>query len=184
MESIENNKIYLDYKVAQVHELYDAFINYGYNVRKTNKSGYDAWIAIKKDIPEEIISWKTSAKGVIYNQLNVKFNIPDVKPTKNLDCKGQLRWERNYFLLQHGRVIKNYPTASLTKLFQIAYNAGQFKAENEMDPYPQAHLQYYINADLSKVTSFVEVDSLNAVKLDVYKKSKKFINLYEKNQNS
>ena len=70
MESIENNKLYLDYKLAQANELFDAFINYGYNVRKTNKSGYDAWIAIKKDIPEELITWNQDAIGNIFNQLN------------------------------------------------------------------------------------------------------------------
>jgi hypothetical protein len=160
---LENNKLY------HVFEIYDAFINYGYNVRKTGKSGYDAWHAVKKDIPEEIITWTHTAHRYYADLTTGIYSIEDVQPI-GLDAKGQLRWERNYFLLQHGRILKKYPTASLTKLFQIAYNTGQFIADNEIEPYPQSQLGYFVNKQLNKPSSFVEIDSLQNVSAKVYSK--------------
>lgn len=160
---LENNKLY------HVFEIYDAFINYGYNVRTTCKSGYDSWHAIKKYIPEEIITWTHIAHKYYADLTTGVYSIEDVQPI-NLDAKGQLRWERNYFLLQHGRILKKYPTASLTKLFQIAYNTGQFIADNEIEPYPQTQLGYFVNKQLNKPSSFVEIDSLQNVSAKVYSK--------------
>jgi hypothetical protein len=154
-------------KLYHLYGIYDAFINYGYVVRKTNKSGYDAWHLVKKEIPEETLTWTTSAQGYYGDLTTGVYSLEDVTPV-DLQPKAQLRWERNYFLLQHGRIIKKYPTASLVKLFQIAYNTGQFIADNEIEPYPQTQLGYFLNKQLNKLTSFVTPESLKKVDAKVY----------------
>jgi hypothetical protein len=164
--------LYMDFntdKLYHVSEIYGAFINYGYNVRKTKKSGYDAWIIIKEKIPEQLVTWKSSIGNEYYNHLTSNLGIKDVKPV-NLDQLGQNDWERNYFLLQHGRIMRKYPQASLVKIFQIAYNTGQFIAENEREPYSQAILQYFVNKQLNKLSSFIEMNSLKEVDPKIYTK--------------
>jgi len=160
--TLQNNKLYFAF------QLYEGLINYGYNIRKTGKSGHDAWLEIKNKIPEQLLVWSYDATKYYVDLTTGLAAIPDVEPVK-LNSIGQYQWERNYFLLQHGRVIKKYPQASLAKLLQIAYNTGQFLAENEIVPYPQAHLQYFINKQLNKITSFIQVDSLQNVNSNVYR---------------
>jgi len=157
----KNQNLYL------LYELFDAFINYGLSVRETDKDGYTAWIAIKSKIPEQMISWNQAAKDR-YKHLTVNFGIPDVKPS-NLNLLDQNNWARKYFLLQHGRVVYNYPQGSLAKLFQIAYNTGQFIAENKKMKYEQAHLSYFIEEQLNKFTSFVEINSVRNIDISVYR---------------
>jgi hypothetical protein len=159
---LENNKLY------HAFQLYEGLINYGYNIRKTSKSGHDAWMEIKNKIPEQLLVWSYDATKYYVDLTTGLAAIPDVEPVK-LNSVGQYQWERNYFLLQHGRVVKKYPQASLAKLLQIAYNTGQFLAENEIVPYPQAHLQYFANKQLNKITSFIQVDSLENVNSNVYR---------------
>jgi len=159
---LENNKLY------HAFQLYEGLINYGYNIRKTRKSGHDAWLEIKKKIPEQLLVWSYDATKYYVDLTTGLAAIPDVEPVK-LNSIGQYQWERNYVLLQHGRVIKKYPQASLAKLLQIAYNTGQFLAENEIVPYPQAHLQYFANKQLNKITSFIQVDSLQNVNSNIYR---------------
>lgn len=66
--------------------------------------------------------------------------------------------EINHFFIQHFRIPKlmNYEV-SVLKLLQIAYNAGQFKAEREnKKSYSKKILNFYDKYNLDKISAFAK----------------------------
>jgi hypothetical protein len=133
--------------------LWEELINFGYNVRKNNKDVKLAWTEVKKILPEVQFEW-TKKSEKFYNDL------VDLGLTKadTPEAAGMIQsiWERQRFLLEHGRIILINPKGSLLRLLQIAYNAGLFKFELEKQLYLPEQMRYYIVNELNKITTYVE----------------------------
>ena len=133
--------------------LWEELINFGYNVRKNNKDVKLAWTEVKKILPEVQFEW-TKKSEKFYNEL------VDLGLTKadTPEAAGIIQsiWERQRFLLEHGRIILINPKGSLLKLLQIAYNVGLFKFELEKQLYLPEQMRYYIVNELNKITTYVE----------------------------
>lgn len=133
--------------------LWEELINFGYNVRKNNKDVKLAWTEVKKILPEVQFEW-TKKSEKFYNEL------VDLGLTKadTPEAAGMVQsiWERQRFLLEHGRIILINPKGSLLRLLQIAYNVGLFKFELEKQLYLPEQMRYYIVNELNKITTYVE----------------------------
>lgn len=149
--------------------LWEELINFGYNVRKNNKDVKLAWTEVKKILPEVQFEW-TKKSEKFYNEL------VDLGLTKadTPEAAGIIQsiWERQRFLLEHGRIILINPKGSLLKLLQIAYNVGLFKFELEKQLYLPEQMRYYIVNELNKITTYVEkieklpVDTLKMLQIN------------------
>jgi hypothetical protein len=133
--------------------LWEEIINFGYTVRKNNKDVKLAWTEVKKILPEVHFDWnKKSAK--FYNEL-VDLGLTKADTPESAGIIQSV-WERQRFLLEHGRIILINPKGSLLRLLQIAYNVGLFKFELEKQLYLPEQMRYYIVNELNKITTFVE----------------------------
>ena len=135
-------------------ELWSIMINYGYETRIYNKDGLSRWNVVKSVFPDCKILWKESSKEIFRNlkELGVLGDDGDEDKYK----LSHLDWERNHYLLQHGRIIHNNPEGSLLRLMQIAYNIGQFRAEQERKSYPVNQLTYYRTNKLELLTTYID----------------------------
>lgn len=138
--------------------LWEELINFGYNVRKNNKDVKLAWAEVKKILPEVQFEW-TNKSEKFYNELvDLGLSKADTPEAAGL---VQSIWERQRFLLEHGRIILINPKGSLLRLLQIAYNVGLFKFELEKQLYLPEQMRYYIVNELNKITTYVEkIDKL------------------------
>jgi len=132
-----------------LNELWEIIINYGYETRIKNKDGLERWNFIKKIFPDIKIIWTDSSKK-IYDNL-IKLGV--IEEETGLSHE---EWERHHYLLQHGRIIHNNPDGSLMRLMQIAYNIGQFRAEQEKKNYPIKQLAYYRTNKLDQITTYID----------------------------
>ena len=153
-----------------IYELWEITIKYGYDTRKNKKDGLERWNYYKKLIPDCKIEWK-DATSKIYNDLQRLGVNADDNETKSGMTHEE--WERHHYLIQHGRIIYNNPSASLIRLLQIAYNVGQFKVELEKQIYPADQLQYYILNELNKVTTYI--NNIKCIPDDLIEKLKENI---------
>jgi hypothetical protein len=136
--------------------LWDAIIKYGHEIRSSNKDGFAGWVAIKQKLtPFDFkLEW-TEASKLFAKELEARgVNNSDSFETSGL-ATHEL-WEKNHFLFQHGRIIRNSPEATLVRLLQIAYNVGQFNAENEKNKYSSELLAFYHTNKLDKLTTFIK----------------------------
>jgi len=129
-------------------KLWSCLIDYGYKTRINNKNGLERWNYVKQLFPEYKLTWKESSTK-IYNNL-LKLDV--IEDETGLSHE---EWERHHYLLQHGRIINNNPDGSLVRLMQIAYNIGQFRAEQEKKSYPVKQLAYYNENKLDKISSYI-----------------------------
>jgi hypothetical protein len=122
-----------------IDQLWDSFVKYGYEVRHGKKKGYDAWSVVKTPLASIDNDCKFSIwnnKSVTYydllkNKLGLNGDtIVDANGNETNDVADHLIWEPHHFMLQHGRIVKNNKP-SLLRLLQIAYNAGQLRAERQ-----------------------------------------------------
>lgn len=150
-----------------IYDLWEEIINYGYEIRKNNKDGKVGWDTIKVLIPDLKITWLDKPKNFHDKLVELGVNKSET-PEEAVMSKAQ--WERHHYLLQHGRIVKNNEDGNLQRLLQIAYNAGQFKAELEKETYPVEQLKYYIINELNKVTTYIE--KIGEIPADVMQKLK------------
>ena len=132
-----------------LNELWNIIINYGYETRVKAKDGLERWNVIKKLFPEFALTWKDSSKKIYQDLLDLGVIEEETRLSHE-------EWERHHYLLQHGRIIKYNPEGSLVRLMQIAYNVGQFKAEQEKKNYPVKQLTYYKKNNLDNLTTYIE----------------------------
>lgn len=136
-----------------IYDLWEEFIQYGYNIRAKGKDGKIGWDTIKGLIPDMKVEWTGKSK-TFYTALNaLGVNISETPEEANM-LKEE--WERHHYLIQHGRIINKYAEGSLIRLLQIAYNIGQFRKELEKKTYPSEQLKFYIENELNKVTTYIE----------------------------
>jgi len=136
-----------------IYDLWEEFTNFGYMIRKSDKDGIAGWKSIMVLIPKLNVTWIEKSK--VYFEKLVELGVNGVETT-DASILATPEWRRNHYLIQHGRIIIKNPEGNLQKLLQIAYNAGQFKAELEKNAYPIDQLKYYLVNDLNKVTSYIE----------------------------
>ena len=131
-----------------ISELWKIMINYGYETRIKGKDGLERWNYVKKLFPDIKINWIDSSRK-IYDDLT-KLGV--IEEESGLSHE---EWERHHYLLQHGRIIHNNPNGSFARLMQIAYNIGQFRAEQEKKNYPIKQLVYYRTNKLDHITTYI-----------------------------
>jgi hypothetical protein len=133
--------------------LWEEIINFGYNVRKNNKDIKLAWEELKKIIPDIKFTW-TKKSELFYNQL-VDLGLTKADTPEAAGIIQEL-WERQRFLLEHGRIILINPQGTLLKLLQISFNVGLFKCEIEKQLYLPEQMRFYIVNELNKINTYVE----------------------------
>jgi hypothetical protein len=136
-----------------IYDLWEEFTNFGYMIRKSDKDGIAGWKSIMVLIPKLNVTWIEKSK--VYFEKLVELGVNGVETTDE-SIISTPEWRRNHYLIQHGRIIMKNPEGNLERLLQIAYNAGQFRAELEKNAYPIDQLKYYLVHDLNKVTSYIE----------------------------
>jgi hypothetical protein len=108
-------------------DIWNKVLQYGYEVRQKKLDGLASWNALKEKIPENnFVQWRKSTLEFYNDLINLGAIDTETPEEANL-TKHQ--WDRHHFLIQHGRIIKNNQSkdkATLRRLLQIAYNAGQF----------------------------------------------------------
>ena len=151
-----------------IYDLWEEFTNFGYLIRKSDKDGIAGWRSIMVLIPKLNVTWIEKSKS--YFDKLVELGVSGVE-TSDAAILSTPEWGRNHYLIQHGRIVKNNPEGDMKRLLQIAYNAGQFKAELEKNAYPVEQLKYYLVNDLNKVTSYIEkIDKIPEDALENLKK--------------
>ena len=135
---------------------------YGYNVRTKKVDGQAAWDSIKQILAKfdnpttpEIqiqIQWKLDTI-TRYSELS-KGGDMKVPEKKDVPQERHDQWEVEHFFLQHFKIPRQHK-ASLTRLMQIAYNAGQLEAERESKHYPEEAKQYYTDHQLIQFSSYI-----------------------------
>ena len=138
-----------------LEELWISMIKFGERTRAGNMNGLERWNLVKEFIPNIKIIWKESSKK-IYNDL-VRLGVNN---SEGWDESGlsHTEWERQHFLLQHGRIINKNPEGSIVRLLQIAYNIGQFKVEasGERNPYTEEQMNYYKENKLDELWTYID----------------------------
>jgi hypothetical protein len=122
-----------------IEKLWDLVRNYGIIVREQNLNGLESWQKLKKIFEKnnKKCEWLPEAISR-YDEMQKKFNIDgnDQDIEKERVGEEKIEWEKVHFFFQHARIpFKTQSEASLLKLMQIAYNAGQFEAENKKGSY-------------------------------------------------
>jgi hypothetical protein len=139
---------------SKIYDLWEEVILFGYNIRKNTKDGKAGWDAIKVLIPDMGVSWLENSKTFYDKLVALEVNTSETSEEAGMSHE---EWERNHFLIQHGRIINKNPDGSLVRLLQIAYNIGQFKRELELTKYTDDQMRFYIVNELNKVTSYIKV---------------------------
>jgi hypothetical protein len=151
-----------------VENLWNSTMDYGYNVRSKRIDGLKAWNKIKSILEKynTIIEWSKESIAR-YDDLTQKvFKIIDEENSEEWDNEKKKKWELEHFFLQHARIIHNNqepPNSNLTRLMQIAYNAGQFNAERDNKSYPDEILNYYDKNNLSSYISYTNPGNIVSI---------------------
>ena len=133
-----------------IEKLWSDFEKYGFEVRSKSKLGNDAWQVVKKNFSdcafsewnEPSVSYYQTMKG-----LHLYGDTIDKDGNEVNDNDDHSIWEPHHFMIQHGRIVNNNKP-SLMRLAQIAYNAGQLRAErskNGDEAYSTEQIAYYDN---------------------------------------
>jgi len=154
-----------------INNIWDSVIEYGYDIRKmsinTNKGldfGQPAWGLLKNkfdkyifkinDIPNEKINCILEDNGFTYNKNDDKTEIENIT-INTINLNNDI--EHEHFFIQHYRIpILENRELSVKKLMQIAYNIGQFRAEQERKSYPVKQLTYYRDNKLDSLSTYID----------------------------
>lgn len=141
-------------ELSQVNRLWQIIIDYGKNIRLKAKDGLNSWNIIKTHL--ETISIDINWKDTILNNYDdmIKMGVCEMDDHNISYIKREL----DHFILQHGRIpYRNKLSGSLVRLFQIAYNCGQFKGAIEGGyNYPIKWFEYYIDNKLDTPQSYCD----------------------------
>jgi hypothetical protein len=128
----------------------------GYEVRKNKLDGQKEWELLSSEY--EKLYLDEYPKGIPVENSFIKFATS--KHIKYIDPEeGENK--ANHFYIQHFRIpsVENF-NLSITRLLQIAYNAGQFKAELELCPesYEPEFVEFYRLHKLNEITTYIDYD--------------------------
>lgn len=155
-------------------QLWSETLAEGYRVRSSKLNGLEAWQPLKvayanlyvKD--SDPIPMATNCKTFGMGRYVISLDEKDHTDAKFKIGEHTLtnKNEPHHFYIQHFRIpfLENYKL-SVVKLLQIAYNAGQFKAELEHNPksYDQVFIDFYRQNKLDKIETFIADKYANAV---------------------
>lgn len=127
-------------------------IAYGDAIRSSGLSGLDSWNKVKILIPYQELEWRSNAK-TFYHSMRL------MGVTGDDSDEVTSEWEVHHFLIQHGRIVKKND-ASLLRLLQIAYNAGQFNASVSSQTYTDEMRSFYRQNKLNNIESYVDLDNI------------------------
>ena len=85
-----------------IFDLWEEFIQYGYNIRAKGKDGKIGWDTIKVLIPDMIVEWTDKSKTFYTILSSFGVNISDTPEEAHMSKE---EWERHHYLIQHGRII-------------------------------------------------------------------------------
>jgi len=149
-------------------KLWKETLDYGYNVRRNNLDGLKSWQDVKSkysnmyiDGYEKGISMKEYFSFIAKDKY-----IPGSDKEEHTKSKFKIgsdeldnTVESHHFYIQHFRIpeLEKYKL-SVLKLLQIAYNAGQFKAESEKNnlSYKKDFVEFYKTNKLDKIDTFID----------------------------
>ena len=138
-----------------LQQLFDIIKTYGINTRKNSPiKGLENWNKIKSSLPLFQTTWLPHVKEMYQHMKEVLGIIEDEK-----DALSHEQWEYHHFFLQHVRIpTLNFDQASLMRLMQIAYNAGQYSAC--LDHYSAELKKYYIDNKLDCLETYMSPDDI------------------------
>jgi len=136
-----------------LQELWISMIKFGERTREGNMNGLERWNLVKELIPNVKILWIKSAKKIYDDLIKLGVNNSEEWEESGLSHPD---WERQHYLLQHGRIIYKNPDGSVVRLLQIAYNIGQFKVEVRRKPYTEEQMKYYRDNKLDDIWSYID----------------------------
>jgi hypothetical protein len=136
-----------------LQELWISMIKFGERTREGNMNGLERWNLVKELIPNVKILWIKSAKKIYDDLIKLGVNNSEEWEESGL---SHTDWERQHYLLQHGRIIYKNPDGSVVRLLQIAYNIGQFKVEVRRKPYTEEQMKYYRDNKLDDIWSYID----------------------------
>jgi hypothetical protein len=139
------------YDLSLTHELWNSIVMYGERTREGNMNGLERWNFLKELIPNVKIQWNKLAKK-IYDDLG-KLGVNHLEELES--GLSHIDWERQHFLSQHGRIIYKNPEGTLVRLYQIAFNIGQFKVEARKKLYTEEQMKYYKENKLDQYDTYV-----------------------------
>jgi hypothetical protein len=124
---------------------------YGAKVRVSGADGLDAWNRLKVLLKPtaQPIRW-TEKCLTFFDQFLALGIVEDEDGSQTHE-----EWERDHFMLQHGRIPHRNLVADTVRLFQVAYNAGQASIEDVKERYPEFLMNFYIENDMLEPTTFV-----------------------------
>lgn len=149
-----------------VLDFWNLAYNTGIAVRKSGGNGLDLWQPLK--------SFFNNCYLQDYDKISVNNNIKklaeDIDFTFSNDAMDDAivkidgkeyknKFEVHHFFVQHFRIpLLEKEKLSMTKLMQIAYNAGQFKSARDQGDYKddEKMLDFYDKNDLSNITTFID----------------------------
>jgi hypothetical protein len=148
---------------TDISNLWRKIMDYGYDVNKKNQNGLQMWQPMKE------IYNNTTYLGKVENPLFLNVvnenilmgsdvtELTDVKIVIN-GITLDNTMEGDHFFIQHFRIpIVSKFNLTLLKLLQIAYNAGQFKAQREKNYYNEKIISFYDANKLDKLETYLNL---------------------------
>ena len=150
-------------KQSEMDTLWANVFARGKEIRQNKEDGRKGWEDLSAELQRKISGIKFS-----WNSKCLKFYVQMISELKLIESDKEIshqEWEKHHFLLQHGRIPhKNQEQPELIKLFQVAYNAGQFSSLIGDELYTKhGRLQYYIENDLGNIETYCDRKQLDLI---------------------
>ena len=156
-----------------VLDFWNLAYNTGIAVKKSRGNGLDLWQPLKSFFNNcylqdyDKISVNNNIK-TLSEKINFTYTVDDMDDAiVKIDGKEyKNKFEVHHFFVQHFRIpLLEKEKLSMTKLMQIAYNAGQFKSARDQGDYEddEKMLDFYDKNDLSNITTFIDKSVLTEI---------------------
>jgi hypothetical protein len=154
-----------------VELLWNSIIEYGFNVRKSGIDGLAAWNKLKDVIKEYKINCEWLQIAIDrYTHMTESFGIKD-NNKEDLPKDKHAEWEVTHFFFQHTRIPHhNDKDCNFVRFMQIAYNAGQLKAEDKSKYYKKEWREFYEHENLSSHISYLSQEHIEKINSELGKK--------------
>ncbi len=140
-----------------LQQLWNILVNHGYEVRSTGQDGLNEWQPYKNTLKNYKIDVELKVDNGIKYLCEEHYNSDEgIFVYNDIEINNEV--ESAHFLIQHCRIPKlmNFKL-SILKLLQIAYNAGQFLAEQYVNnTYPDEIINMYYENNMDKLTTYVK----------------------------
>lgn len=149
--------------MEKIEDLFEKIIRWGYDTRSKKFDGLKRWNVMKDILSESKVkgSWNPKVKE-FFVEMRSTLKIQECKDEfKGSNEDIQREWEKHHFYLQHARIpTLNFSEPTLVRLMQIAYNAGQLRAEWNNDFYNKEKRDFYESNHLDNIHTYMDDESL------------------------